>query len=79
VKTTHKGYTIIANPSHQQSGKWTVVLSILNEDGEAVVAPLTLDHGVVFKSATLAERAGFMLAKYWIDGGEVETEATPRS
>lgn len=75
MKTIHKGYTIFADSQQHIAEKWTATLSIFNEDGELVVAPLKLDHDLVFSTPSLAERAAFLLAKYWIDGGDVEQSA----
>ena len=76
MKTTHRGYTICAEAEQQDSGQWTPVLSILNEDGEVVVAPVKLGQAVTFTSAAIAESAGVLVANYWIDGAATESEPT---
>ena len=75
MESVYKGYTICTEAKEQDSGKWATVLSILNDDGEVVVAPLKLDTDVTFASEALAEDAGVLVAKYWIDGEEAEPEA----
>ena len=75
MKITHKGYTIYTEAREHKSGNWTAVLSILNEDGEVVVAPVKLDQDVLFTSAELADQAGVLVAKYWIDGAAAESES----
>ena len=74
MKTTHKGYTISAEAEKHESGTWTAVMSISNEDDELVIAPVKLDPEVTFPSETTAEDAAVLVAKYWIDGAAAESE-----
>ena len=74
MKTTHKGYTVCAEARKHGTDEWTVVVSVFNDDDEVVVGPLNLDHEITFATEALAERAGLLVAKYWVDGVAAEPE-----
>ena len=69
MRTPHKDYTIITSVTLASRGKgWVVMLEIVNDQGDRVVAAHNLSADLVFTTETQAHRAGILLARHWIDG-----------
>jgi hypothetical protein len=70
MRTSHKNYTIITEASKNGARGWELTLQIIGADGSAVVMPLFFGRDLIFATEELAHRAGVLLARYWIDGGD---------
>lgn len=69
--TTYKGFVILTD-ARKKGAAWTLTLEVTTTAGDAVVSPVDFGSSVVFNTEDLAHRAGVLLARYWIDGGEGE-------
>lgn len=69
VKITYKGYTQTAK---HPTGGWTLTLGIVAADGGPVVSGINFGSEMTFATEALANQAGVLLARYWIDGREKE-------
>lgn len=70
MKTTYKGHTIITETAKHRIGGWALTLRILAPDGGPMVSGINLGNDMTFATEALADRAGVLLARYWIDGRE---------
>jgi hypothetical protein len=71
MKTEYRGYQIITEVTRATSRGWSLALGIVDPTGAPLVTGLNLGGELVFATEALAERAGVLLAQYWIDAGLV--------
>ena len=76
MKTQYKGHVITTEIFAGPEGGWIVSLGVVGPDGAPVVTGVNFGSELVFATSALADRAGVLLAKYWIDQrGEPRPEA----
>ena len=70
MKTTYKGYTIVHGDDEAPNGWLALTLRIVAPDGGPVVSGINSGTEMMFATEALADQAGVLLARYWIDGRE---------
>lgn len=68
MKTTYKGYTIVTETTKHPRGDWTLTVGIVARDGSPIVSGVNFGTEMTFATEALADRAGVLLARYWIEG-----------
>ena len=67
MKTKYKGHVIATETFARPEGGWIVSLGVVGRDGAPILTGVNFGSELVFATSALAERAGVLLAKYWID------------
>jgi hypothetical protein len=64
----YKGYTIATETTQVTTGGWALSLGIVDPDGRPVVAGINFGSELIFATRALADRAGVLVGRYWIEG-----------
>ena len=65
--TAYEGHTIVTEATQQGFESWGVAVTVHDADGAVVVGFSDLGGGVTFGTKALAEQAGVLLGRAWID------------
>jgi hypothetical protein len=65
--TAYEGHTIVTEATQHGIGGWAVAVSVRDIDGAVVMGSSDLGGGVTFGTRAIAEQAGVLLGRAWID------------
>ena len=65
--TSYEGHTIVTEATQHGVGGWCVAVTVRDVDGAVVMRFSDLGGGVTFGTKGIAEQAGVLLGRAWID------------